>query len=144
MNFYSGRRKAISPVLATVILIAITLIAAIAISGFVFGLFGTYTNVARVSAATITCTGTPEVCTLQAQNTGSANAVLMGSCTMTFAGVTYSGVAAITSGSLQAGSPPATVTCTGPAGSHASLGSQIVGGVLLSDGAQILFSAVGN
>lgn len=32
--------KAISPVLATVIIIAITLIAAIAIAGFVFDLFG--------------------------------------------------------------------------------------------------------
>ena len=144
MNFCRGRRKAITPVLATVILIAITLIAAVAISGFVFGLFGNYTNVARVSAATITCTGTPEVCTAQVQNTGSANAELTGSCTMTFAGASYSGVATLTSGSLQAGSPLATVTCTGPAGSHANLGSQIVGAILLTDGAQILFSAVGN
>ena len=36
--------KAISPVVATVILIAITLIAAIAITVFVFGLFGNWIN----------------------------------------------------------------------------------------------------
>jgi len=44
-----SRRKAISPVLATVILIAITLIAAIAVAGFVFGLFGSFTSSAAVS-----------------------------------------------------------------------------------------------
>ena len=42
-------RKAISPVIATVILIAITLIAAIAIAGFVFGLFGSFTATAEVT-----------------------------------------------------------------------------------------------
>lgn len=37
-------RKGINPVAATVILIAITLTAAIAIAGFVFGLFGSFTS----------------------------------------------------------------------------------------------------
>ncbi|MEM3684998.1 MAG: type IV pilin N-terminal domain-containing protein [Conexivisphaerales archaeon] len=44
-----GKKKAISPVIATVILIAITLIAAVAIGGFVFGLFGSFTSSAQVS-----------------------------------------------------------------------------------------------
>ncbi len=35
------QRRAISPVLATVILVVITLIAAVAIATFVFGIFGT-------------------------------------------------------------------------------------------------------
>ena len=52
MRVPTRSRKATSPVLATVILIAITLIAAIAISGFVVGLFGTLTSTAQV-----TCTG---------------------------------------------------------------------------------------
>jgi archaeal type IV pilus assembly protein PilA len=54
MNFQKVQkknRKAISPVLATVILIAITLIAAVAIAGFVFGLFGSFTSSAQVSAS---------------------------------------------------------------------------------------------
>jgi len=54
------KRKAISPVLATVILIAITLIAAIAVAGFVFGLFGTFTSSATLSiqAGTVICSKT--------------------------------------------------------------------------------------
>jgi flagellin-like protein len=53
----SLRRKAISPIIATVILIAITLIAAIAIAGFVFGLFGSFSASAQVSAsASVTAT----------------------------------------------------------------------------------------
>ncbi|MEM3804287.1 MAG: type IV pilin N-terminal domain-containing protein [Conexivisphaerales archaeon] len=44
-----GKKRAISPVIATVILIAITLIAAVAIGGFVFGLFGSFTSSAQVS-----------------------------------------------------------------------------------------------
>jgi archaeal type IV pilus assembly protein PilA len=61
MNFQKVQRKnrkAISPVLATVILIAITLIAAVAIAGFVFGLFGSFTTSATlaVSSSQVTCT----------------------------------------------------------------------------------------
>jgi len=48
-------RRAISPVLATVILIAITLIAAIAIAGFVFGLFGTFTSGQNMQLSTQAC-----------------------------------------------------------------------------------------
>ena len=136
-----ARKKAISPVLATVILIAITLIAAIAISGFVFGLFGTYTNTAKVEAISYSCSGTPEVCTIGLENIGTANTALSGTCTLTFGGTSYAGVAAITSGSLNGGSSAVT-TCTGPAGSHATAGSQVVGSILLTNGADVLFSAV--
>jgi flagellin-like protein len=136
------RRKGISPVLATVILIAITLIAAIAISGFVFGLFGTFTNTAKVEAVSYSCSGTPEVCTIGLENIGTANTALSGSCTLTFGGSSYNGVAAVASGSLNGGSSAVT-TCTGPAGSHATVGSQIVGSILLNNGADILFSANG-
>lgn len=142
INLRAVRRKAISPILATVILIAITLIAAIAISGFVFGLFGTYTNTARVEAISYSCSGTPEVCTIGLENIGTANTALVGSCTMTFSGTSYSGVAAVSSGSLNGGST-AIVTCTGPAGSHAPVGSQIEGSILLNNGADVLFSANG-
>ena len=137
---YEARRKAISPILATVILIAITLIAAIAISGFVFGLFGTYTNTAKVEAVSYSCSGTPEVCTIGLENIGTANTSLSGSCTLTFGGASYNGVAAVSSGSLNGGSSAVT-TCTGPAGSHAAVGSQVVGSILLNNGADVLFSA---
>jgi flagellin-like protein len=47
MNF--SHRKAISPIIATVLIIAVTLIAAVAIGGFVFGIFGSSSNSAQVS-----------------------------------------------------------------------------------------------
>jgi len=54
-----SKRKAISPVLATVILIAITLIAAVAIATFVFGIFGSSASPATYSIVTssIKCSG---------------------------------------------------------------------------------------
>ena len=142
MDFGKHRRKGISPVLATVILIAITLIAAVAIGGFVFGLMGTFTSVAEVKAIAYNCTGTPEVCTVSLSNIGTANASVMGSCSLTMGGTIYQGVATVVSGSLTGGST-ASVTCTGPAGSHASVGSTIEGSILISNGADVLFSAVG-
>jgi len=137
---HEARRKAISPILATVILIAITLIASIAIGGFVFGLFGTYTNNAKVEAVSYACSGTPEVCTVGLQNIGTANTSLSGSCTLAFGGASYNGVAVITSGSLNGGSS-AVSTCTGPAASHAAVGTQVVGSILTANGANVLFSA---
>jgi len=69
MNFekvHRKNRKAISPVLATVILIAITLIAAVAIATFVFGIFGT-------SASPATLSINPS--SLNCNNSGAAAAV---------------------------------------------------------------------
>ena len=48
----SRKRPGITPVLATIILIAITLIAGVAIAGFVFGLFGTLSNSPNVTVIT--------------------------------------------------------------------------------------------
>jgi flagellin-like protein len=108
MNFQKVQRKnrkAISPVLATVILIAITLIAAIAIAGFVFGLFGSFTSTAQVSgsavdmtaahanaaAAAPTCqAGIPgaAVSYLALRNTGTASASVT-TISYSFGGATY-------------------------------------------------------
>lgn len=46
-------RRGISPILATVILIAITLIAAVMIAAFVFGLFGTFTTNPGIHGCTL-------------------------------------------------------------------------------------------
>jgi flagellin-like protein len=138
-----GRRfrkgAAISPVLATIMLIAITLIASMAVAGFIFGLFGTFTSTALVSAGTVTCSGTPEVCTVPLQNTGSGNVAITGVCNLEFSGGSYVGTAALVSGNLQAGGS-ATVTCTSPGSYHAAAGVQIAGSVNLGNGAYILFA----
>ena len=134
-----GARKAISPVLATVLLIAITLIAAVGVGGFVFGLFGTFTSTAEVSAGVVTCSGTPEVCTMVLQNTGSGNTAITGVCNMNFAGGSYASNAAMVSGSLNSGSS-GKVTCTGPGPQHATAGTEVTGYVTLGNGAEVLFA----
>jgi len=134
-----GRSRAISPVLATVLLIAITLIASTAIAGFVFGLFGTFTSTAQVSAGTVICSGTPEVCIVPLQNIGSGNTAITGVCNLAFAGGPYVGTATMTSGSLQAGSS-GTASCTAPGSSHAASGTEITGSISLGNGAYVLFA----
>jgi flagellin-like protein len=138
---YRKKRKAVSPVLATIILIAITLFAAIAVAGFVFGLMGTFTNVALVTAGSVSCSGTPEVCLVSLTNTGSGNVLITGVCTLTFAGTIYTSTAALQSGSLDAGSS-GVVSCTTPGPAHAIPGNQVVGSVNLGNGASVLFATV--
>jgi len=131
-------RKAISPVLATVILIAITLIAAIAIAGFVFGLFGSFTSSAQVSGSVTTCTGaTNAVCTVNLLNIGTANVTPTG-CAVSLGGSNKVGAVATVSGSLNAGSH-GQYTCTVTGTAENSVGSQAVGSFTLSNGATIPF-----
>jgi flagellin-like protein len=143
MNFEKVQRKnrkAISPVLATVILIAITLIAAIAIAGFVFGLFGSFTSSATVS---VVSTNIPHAMTafpanwVTAQNTGTSN-TNVNSMTLTYGGVTCSpaiAVATITAGTTQAISVTGIGSCVAPAA-----GVAFVGNLALSNGGQVPFS----
>jgi len=151
MNFQKVQRKnrkAISPVLATVILIAITLIAAVAIAGFVFGLFGSFTSTAQVQASVTNCsyTGTSptgtEACNLVLTNSGSANTMATASCSLTYGGSTHIGT---TSGAAYTTGIPAGQTalaiCTGAAGAAPTVGAQISGSVILTNGGNALFSA---
>jgi len=146
MNFQKVQRKnrkAISPVLATVILIAITLIAAVAIAGFVFGLFGTFTSTAQVQASVTSCTAAagpvaPETCVVVLTNSGNANTQTTGSCSLTFSGATHTGTTAIGT-SVPSGSS-ATVNCVA-AGVFAPAGVQVTGSIILNNGGNALFSA---
>jgi len=142
------RRRAISPVLATVILIAITLIAAIAIAGFVFGLFGSFTSTARVSvistalvhnAATPFMTGSINV-----QNIGTSN-TNANSMTVTYGGVTCA--PQINAGNPQlvtAGVASVTVSLTavGSCTVATVAGEAFTGSLALSNGGQVPFSGV--
>jgi len=139
-------RKAISPVLATVILIAITLIAAIAIAGFVFGLFGSFTSSAQISAQVSACYVSPGAnattnrCFLTLRNTGTSNAAFTGgsikvggiNTACTFGGGPASGTSVPASGSLK-------IACTA-GGTAQTAGSQAVGTISLSNGASVPFS----
>ncbi len=48
MNQYRTKRKGISPVLATIILLAVTVAVGVGVASYVFGLFGTYSESAAV------------------------------------------------------------------------------------------------
>jgi flagellin-like protein len=67
------KRRALSPILAEVMLIAITLIAGVALTGFVFGTLGSYTSnsLATVSSAACVSSGDNVVyCAITASNMG--------------------------------------------------------------------------
>jgi flagellin-like protein len=121
MKIPGQQRKAISPIVATVLIIAATLIAAAAILGYVFGIFGSASNTANVTAASPSVShlinsesAYPATAatygTLTLTNSGTA-ATSVSSGTITFGGTTYqllvgsSATAACTS-----------ATCTVPSG----------------------------
>jgi len=136
-----NERKAISPVLATVILIAITLIAAVAIAGFVFGLFGSFSSTAHVAASPVTRTvAAPPICTVNLVNSGTSNvATLTTGATITYGGVKYTG--SCTQTTVTAGSSAqATCSAWGPTPTLPVAGQAFVGSVALGNGATVLFS----
>lgn len=141
-----GHKKAgVSPVLATVLLIAVTLIASLMTSGFVFGIMGTFTSVALVSVSGEgLCSGTPEACTLTLTNTGTSNTNLATSCRMSFGGSSYPGTVSLVSGSLNAGSRAVVLCSSGTAGSHAMPGSSVTGWLTIGWDLNLLFVATAN
>jgi len=139
------RRKAISPVLATVILIAITLIAAIAIAGFVFGLFGTFTSTAQVQASVTSCNynvlkAGAEACSITLTNSGNANTATTGACSLTYGGSSYTGTVS-GGGTVPSGGSLSNVLCYYTVGAGAGAGVQVTGSVILANGGNALFSA---
>jgi len=146
------RRKGISPVLATVILIAITLIAAIAIAGFVFGLFGTFTSSARLQSSVVACHATGggsgaglSYCLIDISNTGGASGSvtgcsIYGTTEVTNSALNGGGTATVT---ITAGTPaPGTaVYCIGTA-AQITAGSAVSGSLVVASGSPLAFSAV--
>ncbi|MGP8125026.1 MAG: archaellin/type IV pilin N-terminal domain-containing protein [Nitrososphaerales archaeon] len=146
-----SKKKAISPILATVILIAITLVAAVAISGFVFGLFGTFTSSANLQGSTVSCfhtgggIGTAQYCVFNLTNTGGSNAGVTGCFiygTAAYVGAA-DGIVASTPQTIPAGttSPGIPVYCVATAAQGAGAAGEVVSGSLVvSAGAPIGFT----
>jgi flagellin-like protein len=154
VQFKKTNRKAISPIIATVLIIAITLIAAVAIGGFVFGLFGATSSTAQIQVvnavvplSAVTTGGTtivPSACAtgapggayLALTNLGSASASVT-SISMTFSGVTLT--SQVSGCSIAAGATvylPLSITAL----SKPNAGTQYSGFVVTSNGAQVLFT----
>jgi len=155
-----SKRKAISPVLATVILIAITLIAAVAIATFVFGIFGTSASPATLSipSSSVICsaaggtldgvTGVPvNDCVMKVVNTGTAGGSINGAGPGSGAIVfTLTGSGPIGGGAYAAGAP---VSVPSNGGIYVvvhlsayTTGQAITGFVTQGNGPQLTFTAV--
>src|SRR6267142_4535527 len=152
-------RRAISPIIATVLIIAVTLIASVAVSGFVFGIFGQGQNSAQVavtgtalqaadfqtggSTTSFTCASSSSAAYLTLTNTGSGSASVS-TVSVTWAGgnTAYSGPTNCNVG--PSGSSTATTYVIFPITStitpSAISGQTYTGTVTLSNGAQLLFT----
>ena len=169
MNFRNGigkyaHRKAISPIIATVLIIAVTLIAAVAIGGFVFGIFGSSSNSAQVQVTgialvgatmaagtgTVSCsTAGSSANTITLTNTGTA-AAHANTVTVTYGGAVYTwSLASCTvtpagkAGSSSAGNP-LTITLGGTTVAGATSGASFTGTVSMSNGAILTFAGTFN
>ena len=163
-----ARRRAISPIIATVLIIAVTLIAAVAIGGFVFGIFGSSTNSAQVAvtsqnlvaadllssntAASPTCSVTGAADDLILTNTGTAAASVTG-VTVTWAGAVNSFAisgtcivaAAGNAGATTNGNPMAILfSATNKLGTSAVTGQTYTGTVTMGNGAVLVFQGTFN
>ena len=160
-NRYS--RRAISPIVATVLIVAVTLVASVAIAGFVFGIFSSQGNTAQVSVtvvnlrngdflaagttSTFTC-GAAAASYITIANAGTAGTSAVAA-TVTWAGATNSfsltatstcavGAQGSAAGSTQSLLFPTTSKTT----VNAAQGQAITGTVTLANGAVLLFSGV--
>jgi flagellin-like protein len=163
-----AQRRAISPIIATVLIIAVTLIAAVAIGGFVFGIFGSSSSSAQVqvtsqnliaadnkaagTTTTFTCNVAGAANDLTVTNTGTAATTVTG-VTVTWAGAVNSFTpstgctvaAAGNAGATTNGNPislifPTTNTLT----VNAVTGQTYTGTVTLGNGAVLLFTGTFN
>jgi flagellin-like protein len=150
------RRKAISPIIATVLIIAVTLIAAVAIGGFVFGIFGSSSNSAQIAVTSQNLVGTTMAagggsvsCAtgstangITLTNTGTAAASAT-SVSITFGGAVYSfpivGSCIVTAAGNSAGNP-LSITVGGVTVTGATSGQSYTGTVTMSNGAILIFA----
>jgi flagellin-like protein len=152
-------RRAISPIIATVLIIAVTLIASVAVGGFVFGLFSEGQNSAQIAVTgtaflassfqasgttkTFSCATTSSASYLTLTNTGTGS-VASATVSIVWAGAN---TAYVLSGLCivgASGSSTSTTYIIFPATTQlvpsAATGQVYTGQITLSNGAQLLFT----
>src|SRR5580658_2706081 len=157
---FPGSRKAISPIISTVLIIAVTLIAAVSIGGFVFGIFGSESNSARVqitgitllganlgggsNAASPTCSTTGAPNSIILTNTGTAPASAT-SVSITFGGLVYAfpitGACTVTPAGSASGNPIIITMAPTDLVTSATSGGTYTGTVTLNNGAILIFES---
>ena len=138
------KRSGVSPIVAELCLIAVLLITAVILSGFLFGTFSTYIPPAEIAAQATFCSasGGSETCQLVLANMGARIVSTDGSCSMTVGGSYIKGTIQ-NGGIVPAGGSLDGVSCI-VSGAIASVGARIAGTIALTDGALVYFTAVTN
>jgi len=132
------RRRAVSSLVAEIVLIAVLLIATVIFASFTFGLFSFYLSPAEVAIAGTSCYtgGNSTTCQLTLTNVGSGIAWTTGSCSMT-AGAKLSGDV-VGGGSVPAGGS-LSVLCVAY-GVDLNQGAQVSGVLALTNGGTAFFT----
>lgn len=148
MNLRRQRRKAISPIVATVLIVAATLIAFAATAGYVFGIFGGASSTANVTVSGVVLHAGATVGSISLLNTGTANTQAAAATPLTLnyggASCTYATSAGPTT--ITAGAAAASVAIPAPAlgvyctGATAVAGEAFTGSISLTNGAILTFS----
>ncbi len=155
---FKRKRKGITPIIATVFLLAITLIAAVAMGGFVFGLIGSFSNVGAVTTtqtnvsaanangatglASATCSTSTGTDFIAFTNVGTSS-VTVNTASVTIGGQTFS-VAARGSCLVAPGGSTIYVNLAfaGTSGIIVSTGESFVGSVATSNGGVVYYTGL--
>ena len=134
-------RRGVTELVAELALIAVSLIASVILSGFVFGTLRSYVTPAEVAVQASSCSAVndSEDCMVSLANIGSQSAVTDGVCSLTIEGLTRTG-SVVDGGIVPASGSLNDVSCL-VRGSTAQPGSLVVGAVSLTNGAEVPFVA---
>jgi flagellin-like protein len=139
MRTLGKAKKGISPVIATIILIAITIVIAIAVAAWVFGLFKSYTGgpAVTINAAQSSCQSNGQTCTLVVSNQGGNSVTVVGA---TVNGVPWS----ISGGSVtvSAGAASVPVMISAPSSSSFTAGQTLTITLQLNTGSTVTTTIV--
>jgi flagellin-like protein len=152
-------RRAISPIIATVLIIAVTLIAAVAIGGFVFGIFGSSSNsgqiqVTGIALVAVTLAGGSNTATPTCATGSAANSITLtntgtAAASATAVSITYAGAVAtfsitgsciVTPAGLSSGNPLTVTMAATDLVAGATSGASFTGTVTMSNGAILIFA----
>ena len=135
-----ARRSGVTAILVEFVLIIVSLISAVILGGFLFGIFTVYVPPAEVAAQVSSCTatGTTEVCQLALANQGARNVDTDSYCTINVGGSKLSGTIA-NGGTVPASGSLSGVSCV-VQGVTAQPGSRLTGSILLTNGALVFFA----
>lgn len=149
MKIPGQQRKAISPIVATVLIVASTLIAFAAVAGYVFGVLGGGGSTANVTLSNVVLHAGATAGSISLLNTGTANTQVAAAAAIT---INYGGASCTyaTSGgptTVTAGAAAASVTVPAPAlgvyctGTTATAGESYTITVPLTNGATPSFTS---